>query len=147
MPNLSDALEDLAAQSKTLHGLAARNTLPSGPFTHAYLREPTLPNLIRDALDSEARLFKFVGQVEPAGSSSSAPGEGSGSAASGSGVTAEAGGPSGAAVPVGGVGGLKRVEKRDGEVTPLREMRLGRGKGGKEDVEAVLQVTLRLMDD
>lgn len=116
MPSLSDALTSLSTHSSQLTHLASLNGRPAGPFTHAYLYEPTIPNLIRDANDSETRLFKFVGQTDAAG-------------------------------------GAKRVEKREGVVTPLRELRgkprggNSEGREGKEDVEAMLRVALKLVDD
>jgi hypothetical protein len=42
---------------------------------------------------------------------------------------------------------VKRVEKKEGPVTPLRELGAGRAKGGKEEIEVVLKTAGRLVED
>jgi hypothetical protein len=93
MPSLSDSLSALADYSAQIHKLSASNLTPSGPYTTAYLdslhlNPPPHPssssiprkrsrvsnrdtagvlNLIRDAQESEVRLFRFIGEAEVAG--------------------------------------------------------------------------------
>jgi hypothetical protein len=42
---------------------------------------------------------------------------------------------------------VKKVEKKEGPVTPLKELGAGRAKGGKEEIEVVLRTAARLVDD
>jgi hypothetical protein len=44
--------------------LSSQNHRPSGPFTQACLNSASLLSLIRDADDSEVRLFKFIGESD-----------------------------------------------------------------------------------
>lgn len=94
MPSLADSLATLAEQSTAIHTLSEHNLAPPGRFTTAYLDsirsnpDPARRNaharrrrdgsvvgdvgggvlsLIRDAHESEVRLFKFVGESESAG--------------------------------------------------------------------------------
>lgn len=94
MPSLSDSLSALVDYSAQIHKLSASNLSPSGPYTTAYLdslhlnptphpssssasrkrsrasnRDDTagVLNLIRDAQESEVRLFRFIGEAEVAG--------------------------------------------------------------------------------
>ena len=75
MPSLQETLQQLASHSAQISHLATLNTPPAGPFTRAQLRLPytdplsgrvyrdnLIPDLIRDAEDSERRLFTFVGE-------------------------------------------------------------------------------------
>lgn len=41
---------------------------------------------------------------------------------------------------------MKKVEKRDGPVTPLKELARG-GRGGVEEIEVVLRTAARVIDD
>lgn len=41
---------------------------------------------------------------------------------------------------------VKKVEKRDGPVTPLKELARG-GRGGVEEIEVVLRTAARVIDD
>jgi hypothetical protein len=41
----------------------------------------------------------------------------------------------------------KKVEQREGPVTPLRELAAVRGRGGGEEIEIVLRTAARLVDD
>ena len=135
MPSLSDTLDNLRQQSEQIAYLSSLNARPAGAYVQAYLGIPTAPHLprgnvldlIRDAQDSERRLFKFVGE-------SDAPGAGAGGG--------------------GGGGGNRRVEKRDGGVvTPLKELkkRAGGGgtgtAGGRDDTEVMLRTAMKLVDD
>jgi hypothetical protein len=42
---------------------------------------------------------------------------------------------------------VKKVEKREGPVTPLKELQSGKAKGGKGEIEVVLRTAARLVDD
>jgi hypothetical protein len=120
MPSLTDALSSISHHSSQIQHLSSLNSLPAGPFVQAYLYQHTVNGLIRDAHESEARLFKFIGEVE-----------------SGAG------------------GGLeKRVEKREGVVTPLKEIRRRKdgggneeGTGGRDEVDVMLRTAFKLVDD
>lgn len=74
MPSLADSLAQLSQQSAQIQQQSTLNSRPAGPFVHAYLQLPTsstkagtVLNLIRDAQDSEVRLFKYIGEVEGGG--------------------------------------------------------------------------------
>jgi hypothetical protein len=127
MPSLADSLAQLAQQSEHIHHLSQANHRPAGPYTQTYLHSTsaaTSPfasvlDLIREAAESEVRLFKFIGQ------------------------TAEH---------------EKKVEKRDGVLTPLKELRAGKhgkgqgqGQGRGDDANVEIEVLLRtagkLVDD
>ncbi|WVF67555.1 hypothetical protein IAT40_002312 [Kwoniella sp. CBS 6097] len=165
MPSLADALETLKTQSEQLAYLSTLNSDPPGRFVQAYLHLPTIRyghgyghgydgkdgnvlNLIRDANDSERRLFKFVGEEN----------QNANVKAGSRGVTKEAGSDD----IGGGGGGNKRVEKRDGGlITPLKDLRRGKlagsaasavaggggGGGGRDEAEIVLRTALKLVDD
>ncbi|OCF32763.1 hypothetical protein I316_05685 [Kwoniella heveanensis BCC8398] len=181
MPSLADALETLKTQSEQLAYLSTLNSDSPGRFVQAYLhlppayyrhgygygydykgvgeKEGNVLNLIRDASDSERRLFKFVGEDNqnppPASAASTSAGKlGRASGANGQkGINGSAGG--------GGGGGNKRVEKRDGGlITPLKDLRRGKlsgnaaaGQGhggagtGRDEAEIVLRTALKLVDD
>ena len=62
MPSLADSLAQLSHQSDQITALASHNVRPAGQFVQALLRTPNVLHLIRDADDSEVRLFKFVGE-------------------------------------------------------------------------------------
>jgi hypothetical protein len=64
MPSLSDALSALAHHSDQIRHLSTHNNSPCGPFTEACLKPHSLLSLIRDAEDSEVRLFKFIGESD-----------------------------------------------------------------------------------
>jgi len=42
---------------------------------------------------------------------------------------------------------VKKVEKKEGPVTPLKELGAGRARGGKEEIEQVLRTAGRLVED
>jgi hypothetical protein len=75
MPSLADSLAQLSLQSAQIQHLSTLNSRPAGPFVQAYLHLPTssssksgtVLNLIRDAQDSEVRLFKYIGETEGSG--------------------------------------------------------------------------------
>ena len=62
MPSLTDTLAVLSHQSQQITELSSRNIAPAGPFVQALLYTASVLSLIRDAQDSEARLFKFIGE-------------------------------------------------------------------------------------
>ncbi|WVN86329.1 uncharacterized protein L203_101492 [Cryptococcus depauperatus CBS 7841] len=74
MPSLQQALESLSEQSAQIAYLSSLNSRPPGLFTSAILylppsEAPYLPkgnvlHLVRDASESEKRLFKFVGESD-----------------------------------------------------------------------------------
>ncbi|WRT68533.1 uncharacterized protein IL334_005510 [Kwoniella shivajii] len=75
MPSLSDTLDSLKSRTEELAYLSTLNSKPSGPFVQAYLHLPNVLNgsnngrnnvldLIRDAGESERRLFKFIGETD-----------------------------------------------------------------------------------
>jgi hypothetical protein len=123
MPSLADALSSLSQHSSQIHHFSSQNHRPAGPFTQSFLYAETVPHLIRDAHESESRLFKFIGEVDNAAG-----------------------------------GAAKRVEKREGVVTPLRELRRRKegngmgddgqgGRDGKDEVEVMLRTAIKLVDD
>ena len=68
MPSLADTLDNLSHHSAQIQALSSMNARPAGQFVQAYLHlnrsGPTggsVLDLIRDAADSETRLFKFIG--------------------------------------------------------------------------------------
>ncbi|WVQ95073.1 hypothetical protein IAU59_002166 [Kwoniella sp. CBS 9459] len=161
MPSLADALETLKTQSEQLAYLSTLNSDPPGRFVQAYLHLPTyrygyghtdgakngnVLTLIRDANDSERRLFKFVGEENQNPVSAS-------NVKAGAGGSSRDGGKNAAA---GSGGGNKRVEKRDGGlITPLKDLRRGKlsgntastGGAGRDEAEIVLRTALKLVDD
>jgi hypothetical protein len=42
---------------------------------------------------------------------------------------------------------IKKVEKREGPVTPLKALQSGKAKGGTGEIEVVLRTAARLVDD
>ncbi|ORY35644.1 hypothetical protein BCR39DRAFT_511282 [Naematelia encephala] len=72
MPSLAESLSTLAQQSEQIAYLSSLNAQPAGPFVQSYLHLPSGPgakpttvlNQIRDAAESEVRLFKFIGEVD-----------------------------------------------------------------------------------
>ncbi|WWD19191.1 hypothetical protein CI109_103649 [Kwoniella shandongensis] len=130
MPSLADSLDALRQQSEQIAYLSTLNSAPPGPFVQAYLHLPSHPSLpkgnvlqlIRDAQDSERRLFKFVGESDTA---------------AGSGA---------------GGGNKRVEKREGGVVTPLKELRKGRstagvGGGGKDETEVMLRTAMKLVDD
>ena len=77
MPSLADSLEQLSHQSAQIQHLSALNSRPAGPFVQAYLHLPSASSsnspsgnvlgLIRDAQDSEVRLFRYIGESDDGG--------------------------------------------------------------------------------
>lgn len=88
MPSLSDSLSALSDYTQQILLLSSSNLQPSGPYTTAYLDSLHLNpassassssakrqarstggvlSLIRDAQESETRLFRFIGEAEVAG--------------------------------------------------------------------------------
>lgn len=118
MPSLTDSLAQLSHQSEQIYNLSQANTRPAGPYTQTYLHPITstsphasILDLIREAAESEVRLFKFIGQTPEY---------------------------------------EKKVEKRDGLVTPLKELKHGRARGnggGAGEVEVLLTTAGKLVDD
>ncbi|EIW68285.1 hypothetical protein TREMEDRAFT_63457 [Tremella mesenterica DSM 1558] len=117
MPSLTDSLANLSIQSESISQLASLNSRPAGPYTQAYLYLP----------DSLAAGHGVTGLIrdaqEPEVRLFKFIGE----------------------TDVTGAGGEKRVEKREGIVTPLK--RLKRDQGDRGDVEVILRTALKLVDD
>ena len=79
MPSLSDSLTQLSHQSSQIQYLSLHNIRPDGPFVRAYHHSTpassslaastsgTVLDLIRDAQESEVRLFKYIGEAEGGG--------------------------------------------------------------------------------
>ncbi|WVR09487.1 hypothetical protein IAU60_006555 [Kwoniella sp. DSM 27419] len=122
MPSLSDALDDLQRHSEQLAYLSTLNSSPAGPFVQAHLHlhyhgAGSVLHLIRDANDSERRLYKFVGEGQGGGNKRVEKREG------------------GVVTP------LKDLKKRPGNVTS------GTGPGQRDETEIMLRTALKLVDD
>lgn len=70
MPSLTDTLQRISDTSAQIEYLSSLNARPAGPFVQQYLylqstNSAGVFDLIRDAADSEVRLFKFIGETEP----------------------------------------------------------------------------------
>ncbi|RXK42411.1 hypothetical protein M231_00401 [Tremella mesenterica] len=117
MPSLTDSLANLSIQSESISQLASLNSRPAGPYTQAYLYLP-------DSLASGHGVTGLIRDAqEPEVRLFKFIGE----------------------TDVTGAGGEKRVEKREGVVTPLK--RLKRDQGDRGDVEVILRTALKLVDD
>jgi hypothetical protein len=126
MPSLADALAQLSHQSDQIYYLSSQNLRPAGPFVQAHLhlqatasssKHTPVLNLIRDAQDSETRLFKFIGEET-----------GSLSGAGGKRVEKREGGI---------VTPLKTLQREKGKAR----------EDGRDEVDLMLRTALKLVDD
>jgi hypothetical protein len=150
MHSLADSLASLAEHSTAIHELAERNLAPAGRFTTAYLdslrRNPDparrkaragarggahvnkeygegtgVLSLVRDAHESEVRLFRYIGETESAGQGRVQRMEKRDTV----------------------VTPLKRMGQGRGGAS----VGAGAGAGTRDDVEVLLNTALRLVDD